>query len=178
VRVKIERCECVRDLDPGREKCPQPVEHQPLDIARWDAHPFLRWSAIASQKRRRDVVAVALRFLCGMVSGDGWFASEVKCREYIRRLRWPKGFVCSGCGVIGEPWEMSHSSITSNARFSCDDVRHCSKAASFAAISSTPYAGDIVSIMPCHCYSSFQARENEESSKDPARSCPAACRIS
>src|ERR1035441_6878732 len=25
---------------------------------------------------------------------DAWFGSETACREYIRRLRWPDGFVC------------------------------------------------------------------------------------
>ena len=27
--------------------------------------------------------------------------------DYIRRLRWPEGFVCPHCGVSGEPWMMS-----------------------------------------------------------------------
>jgi len=38
---------------------------------------------------------------------DDWFASDVKCREYIRRLRWPKGFVRPNCGMIGEPGKCS-----------------------------------------------------------------------
>ena len=38
---------------------------------------------------------------------DEWFRSDAGCREYIRRLRWPEGFVCPHCGVIGEPWTMS-----------------------------------------------------------------------
>jgi hypothetical protein len=29
------------DVDPGREKRPKPLEHQPFHIARRDAHPFL-----------------------------------------------------------------------------------------------------------------------------------------
>jgi hypothetical protein len=36
---------------------------------------------------------------------DDWFARDVRCRNYIRRLRWPKGFVCFDCGMIGEPWD-------------------------------------------------------------------------
>ncbi|HSO93828.1 MAG TPA: IS1595 family transposase [Candidatus Dormibacteraeota bacterium] len=32
---------------------------------------------------------------------DEWFGSEAKCREYVRRLRWPDGFACRDCGVIG-----------------------------------------------------------------------------
>ena len=38
---------------------------------------------------------------------DEWFRGEVACRAYIRRLRWPGGFCCPHCGVVGEPWEMA-----------------------------------------------------------------------
>src|SRR4249919_808011 len=35
------------------------------------------------------------------------FRDEAACRDYIRRLRWPDGFICPHCGVSGEPWMMS-----------------------------------------------------------------------
>ncbi len=38
---------------------------------------------------------------------DEWFRGEVACRAYIRRLRWPTGFCCPHCGVVGEPWAMA-----------------------------------------------------------------------
>ena len=38
---------------------------------------------------------------------DEWFRDDEACRAYIRRLRWPEGFVCPHCGVSGEPWTMS-----------------------------------------------------------------------
>jgi hypothetical protein len=38
---------------------------------------------------------------------DQWFRDDAACRAYIRRLRWPEGFVCPHCGVSGEPWTMS-----------------------------------------------------------------------
>jgi transposase-like protein len=38
---------------------------------------------------------------------DHWFRDDAACREYIRRLRWPVGFICPHCGVSGEPWSMS-----------------------------------------------------------------------
>ena len=38
---------------------------------------------------------------------DEWFRTEAGCRDYIRRLRWPDGFVCGCCGVIGDPWVMA-----------------------------------------------------------------------
>src|SRR5512144_2060585 len=39
---------------------------------------------------------------------DEWFRSDAGCREYIWRLRWPDGFACPHCGMIGEPWTMSN----------------------------------------------------------------------
>ena len=30
---------------------------------------------------------------------DEWFRDDAACREYIRRLRWPNGFICPHCGV-------------------------------------------------------------------------------
>lgn len=38
------------------------------------------------------------------VEMDEWFRTEAGCRAYIQRLRWPSGFVCECCGVVGEPW--------------------------------------------------------------------------
>lgn len=35
---------------------------------------------------------------------DTWFRTESGCRGYLRRLRWPEGFVCRRCGALGEPW--------------------------------------------------------------------------
>ena len=44
-----------------------------------------------------------------------WFASEGACRDYIRRLRWPDGFVCARCGVVGPAWEMSRGRLRCRA---------------------------------------------------------------
>lgn len=38
---------------------------------------------------------------------DEWFRSESSCRDYIRRLRWPNGFICPHCGWSGKPWMTS-----------------------------------------------------------------------
>ena len=38
---------------------------------------------------------------------EQWFRDDAACREYIRHLRWPSGFICPHCGVSGEPWTMS-----------------------------------------------------------------------
>ena len=55
---------------------------------------------------------------------DEWFGSEAKCREYVRRLRWPDGFVCQECGVVGEAW------VVSRERFRC---RSCKEETSLTA---------------------------------------------
>jgi transposase-like protein len=46
---------------------------------------------------------------------DEWFRTEAGCRDYIRRLRWPDGFVCGCCGVIGEPWVMARGGFRCKA---------------------------------------------------------------
>ena len=38
---------------------------------------------------------------------EQWFRDEAACRTYIRRPRWPGGFVCRHCGIKAEPWTMS-----------------------------------------------------------------------
>src|SRR4249920_34648 len=44
---------------------------------------------------------------------DTWFRTEAGCRDYVRRLRWPEGFICRRCGAIGEPW------VTARGVFHC-----------------------------------------------------------
>lgn len=46
---------------------------------------------------------------------EAWFCSETACRDYIRRLRWPHGFVCSACGVGGDPSEISRGLLRCRA---------------------------------------------------------------
>jgi hypothetical protein len=31
------------------------------------------------------------------------FPDDVTCAEYLAKLRWPEGFVCSSCGTVGIP---------------------------------------------------------------------------
>jgi transposase-like protein len=46
---------------------------------------------------------------------EAWFGTETACRAYIRRLRWPSGFVCPGCAVAGEATEMSRNLLRCRA---------------------------------------------------------------
>ena len=41
-----------------------------------------------------------------LVEFDEWFSSEPECQDFLRRLRWPSGFYCPGCGAAGG-WETS-----------------------------------------------------------------------
>jgi transposase-like protein len=47
-----------------------------------------------------------------------WFASEEACLEYLEQLRWPGGFACPSCGVVGEPYR------SSRARLKCSSCSH------------------------------------------------------
>lgn len=40
-----------------------------------------------------------------------WFASEEACLSYLEKLRWPDGFICPACGVVGEPYRSSRSRL-------------------------------------------------------------------
>src|SRR5271167_1272754 len=46
---------------------------------------------------------------------EAWFGGETECRAYIRRLRWPTGFVCPHCAAAVEPWEMSRDLLRCRA---------------------------------------------------------------
>jgi transposase-like protein len=40
-----------------------------------------------------------------------WFASEAACLSYLERLRWPAGFVCPSCNVVGQPYRSSRARL-------------------------------------------------------------------
>lgn len=35
------------------------------------------------------------------------FPTDAACATYLEKLRWPDGFACPKCGVVGEPWRMA-----------------------------------------------------------------------
>jgi transposase-like protein len=55
---------------------------------------------------------------------QSWFAGDEACRAYLEWLRWPNGFVCPACGVVGEPWR------TARGRLGC---RSCGRSTSATA---------------------------------------------
>jgi len=46
---------------------------------------------------------------------DEMFRTETGCRADLLRLRWPDGFVCGNCGVVGEPWVMARGVLRCSA---------------------------------------------------------------
>ncbi len=40
------------------------------------------------------------------------YTDEDAAREYLEKLRWPDGAVCTGCGVIGESYRLNRSEKT------------------------------------------------------------------
>ena len=46
---------------------------------------------------------------------DEWFRGDEACRDYIRRQRWPNGFVCPHCGAVEEPWAMARGRLRCRA---------------------------------------------------------------
>jgi transposase-like protein len=46
------------------------------------------------------------------------FPDEKSCFDYLVRLRWPNGYVCSACNVQSEPW------VASRNRLICPNCKH------------------------------------------------------
>jgi transposase-like protein len=44
-----------------------------------------------------------------------WFSTEESCLDYLERLRWPGGFVCPRCGVLGEAYRASRTRLMCRA---------------------------------------------------------------
>lgn len=47
-----------------------------------------------------------------------WFHDDAACVAYLENLRWPNGFQCPICGVVGEPWKETRG------RLVCTACRH------------------------------------------------------
>jgi len=47
-----------------------------------------------------------------------WFHGDAACVAYLENLRWPNGFQCPICGVVGEPWKETRG------RLVCTACRH------------------------------------------------------
>jgi hypothetical protein len=77
----------------------------PIDINGYPFDPRKKyWYRGAVEKARPIPVVEFPRTFQEM---DDWFRSEAGCRGYICRVRWPDGFMCRHCGVVGAPWVMA-----------------------------------------------------------------------
>ncbi len=46
-----------------------------------------------------------------------WYPDDAACARYLERLRWPGGFACPRCGVLGEPYRSTRGRLMCS---SCD----------------------------------------------------------
>lgn len=46
------------------------------------------------------------------------FSDDTDCATYLKKVRWPDGFICSSCGVLGDAW------IQTRNRLVCSSCRH------------------------------------------------------
>ena len=37
------------------------------------------------------------------------FPDDDACQHYLKKLRWPEGFICPACNAFDEPWHQSDS---------------------------------------------------------------------
>jgi hypothetical protein len=44
-----------------------------------------------------------------------WFSDHAACARYLEQLRWPTGFACTACGVVGEPYRASRGRLMCRA---------------------------------------------------------------
>jgi transposase-like protein len=44
-----------------------------------------------------------------------WYQDDAACAECLEALRWPKGFTCPTCRVVGEPWRESRGRLVCRA---------------------------------------------------------------
>lgn len=44
-----------------------------------------------------------------------WFGDDAACARYLERLRWPMGFACAACGVVGEPYRATRGRLMCRA---------------------------------------------------------------
>lgn len=44
-----------------------------------------------------------------------WFGDDAACARYLERLRWPAGYACTACGVVGEPYRASRGRLMCRA---------------------------------------------------------------
>ena len=54
------------------------------------------------------------------------FPDEAACAWHLERMRWPEGFECPSCGVVGDPWRL-------RARPRVVECRHCGHQVSLTA---------------------------------------------
>jgi hypothetical protein len=53
----------------------------------------------------------AKRFPNNLPEFQGFFPDEAACAKYLEAMRWPDGFACPGCGLVGEPYRFQAKAV-------------------------------------------------------------------
>ena len=61
---------------------------------------------------RHSAPIAGVDYPTGLDEVTAWFPDDRACLAYLERLRWPDGFVCPGCGIVGEAWRQSRGRRT------------------------------------------------------------------
>ena len=61
-----------------------------------------------------DSPRAGVHFPASLGEFQAWFRSDEDCLDYLEWLRWPAGFVCTGCGCIGG-WRLGDGRIMCSA---------------------------------------------------------------
>jgi hypothetical protein len=59
------------------------------------------------ENQKTNSVKQSLEYPMNILDFQKMFSDEAACLKYLERMRWPKGFICSNCATIGEPFRIS-----------------------------------------------------------------------
>lgn len=59
------------------------------------------------QDNQPEVTSSSLEDPTNLLEFQSMFPDETACLQYLERMRWPNGFVCEKCSVLGEPFKIA-----------------------------------------------------------------------
>ena len=58
------------------------------------------------ENQKTDGVNQSIEYPMNILDFQKMFPDEAACLKYLERTRWPKGFICSKCATVGEPFRI------------------------------------------------------------------------
>jgi len=58
------------------------------------------------ENQKTDSVNQSTEYPMNILDFQKMFSDEAVCLKYLERMRWPKGFICSKCATVGEPFRI------------------------------------------------------------------------